>query len=173
MLKTATLSVAAALLASAAAAPAPALAQSIELSSKDQKRLDKARENERDAMKDLEDARADLKDANEDVLEAQRRREKGSDKADDGREEFERLTANVPVFTSAKQARKWADEVDDAASRWASGASKGTDGQGDLRDAMKKQSKAQRAVDGAQADLMKARNTITRIAGPQSMGASR
>ena len=119
-----------------------------------------AQKDEQDALEDLEEAREKLMEANEEILEEDEDRNRRADNAKDGEDRFRKLVGNVPVFTGAKDAKDWADKVEDAADDWAKAVSNGRDDQRELRSAMKDQRKYQRRVEKAQKALDTARRRM-------------
>ena len=116
-----------------------------------------AKADEQKALEKLEEAQKKLNEANGEILKQDKDRSKDSEQAKRAEERFRDLTVNMPVFASAKDAKKWAGKVDDAADDWDDAVGDRRDHQKNLRSAMKDQSKYQVRVEKAQSEIDKAR----------------
>lgn len=132
-----------------------ALQTEIVVTAKHQKLWDKGVKLEEKGLASLVKAERDLNEASRDVLDGQSKRDAAQSKIANASAEFRQLTMNVPQSGDPKEAAKWADRVSDAADSWAKNDNRQNDGQSDLTKAMKKQAKAQEAVEKAQSDISK------------------
>ncbi|XUU59527.1 hypothetical protein ACRAQ6_08015 [Erythrobacter sp. HA6-11] len=108
---------------------------------------------EAEGLKAMEKARKELVKHSADVVEAQTKRDLANQRAANARASFEALTVNGSVSATSKDAHRWAKQVEEAASEWEKQEERGSDGSKDLEKALKKQTKAQAAVDKAQAKV--------------------
>jgi DNA repair ATPase RecN len=155
----------------------PALAQDAEtpitVTGKYLKQWEKAKAAEKAALAELADAQAKLTEANEEILEEDKDRQQRAEKAEKAEARLNELTAAVPQFVSAKDAKDWAGKVWEAADDWSDAVSNGKDDQKELRSAMKDQGKYQKRVDKAQAALNKARAQIAEAERRSQMAGTR
>lgn len=129
----------------------------IVVTGKHQKLWDRGTALEREGQNNLSKAQENLAEANRDVLDAQEKRDNNRDKADGASNDFRQLTSTMPIFTTGKEAARWAKQIGDAAKIWERSSVRSGDGAKDLRDAMRDQSKAQESVDKAQTKIDRGR----------------
>ena len=107
---------------------------------------------EAQGLKDLQKAQRELVKYSAAVVNAQDLRDTSQERADNARASFEKLTSR-PFIGAAEEARKWAKQVEAAASDWEKFEARRDEGADDLRKAQKRQVKAQTSVDQAQAKV--------------------
>lgn len=137
----------------------PNPASPIVVTGKYQKDWDKGSKLEADGLKDLDGSKRDLVKYSAEVVNAQNKRDNSRSRADNARETFESLTAR-PYFSDPDDARKWAKQVESAASDWAKYNARQDDGAKELKKAQSRQADAQEAVDKAQAKIDKGRTMM-------------
>lgn len=142
----------------AAAQNAPANPQ-IVVSGKFQKDWDKGSKLEAEGLKDLQQAQRDLVGYSADVVNAQDKRDTSNKRAENARDAFQNLTAR-PFFSDPEEARKWAKQVESAATDWAKFDARREDGAKELRKAQDRQADAQKAVDKAQDKIDRGRTLM-------------
>ena len=150
----------------ALAAPQAAFAQadeapagSIIVSGEFQKDWNKGNKLEAEGLGELQKAKDSLVRYSADVVNAQDLRDTSQDRADNARLAFEALTQR-PYFSSPEEARKWAKQVEDAASDWEKYQSRRDEGAKDLVKAQKKQADAQEDVTKAERKIEKGRSLM-------------
>lgn len=145
------------------ALPAVAIAQdamavpTIVVTGKYQERWEKGSKLEAEGLGDLEEAKKNLVRYSADVVDGQNKRDGSGDQSDNASAEFRKLTSNMAQFSDGKEASRWARQVEKAASNWAKYDNRRGDGRNELNKAMKKQTKAQEAVEKAQLKVERGR----------------
>ena len=140
------------------AAPQMALAQEetqvkqIIVTGQYQKDWDRGNRLEAEGLSDMQKAKRDLVKYSAAVVNAQDMRDTSQSRADNAREAFESLTAR-PFFSDAEDARRWAKQIESAASDWEKYTNRSAQGAKDLRKAQSRQTDAQSAVEKAQAKI--------------------
>lgn len=122
-----------------------------------QKLWDKGTKLEAKGLDSFANAQKDLTEASRNVLNAKSKHDTAQAKVANASQDFRQLTSSVPYFSDASDAAKWADKVNNAARSWAKNDNRQDNGQSDLSKAIKQQSKAQKYVEKAQADIDKGR----------------
>lgn len=156
-------SLAIAIALSATALSGAAVAQTVSpdaeivVSAKYQRDWDKGHKLEAEGLRDLERAQNDLIKYSADVVEAQNKRSSSASRGDNAEQKFRSLTAQTPVFTSGRDAERWAKKVETAAQDWAKYDNRRADGDGDFKKAVDRQEKAEEAVAKAEAHIAKGR----------------
>lgn len=135
------------------ALPAPELI----VTGKYQKAWNKGSALEAEGLKELEKAKQALVRYSADVVSAQNKRDTARARSENAAAEFRNLTANMTYFSDAEEASRWARQVEKAAAEWTKHDDRRGDGRQDLDEATKQQTKAQEAVDKAQAKVDRGR----------------
>ncbi|MEM7688072.1 MAG: hypothetical protein AAF291_03540 [Pseudomonadota bacterium] len=117
-----------------------------------QKSWDRGHKLEAEGLTEMQKAKRDLVKHSAAVVNAQDLRDTSQSRADNAREAFESLTAR-PFFSDAEDARKWAKQVESAASNWEKYTGHSERGAKDLLKAQGRQADAQAAVEKAQAKI--------------------